>query len=146
VLPLGISFYTFEAISYIVDVYRGTIPPFRSPAAMICCTSLFPSLTRGAIRPFRRLRSISCIAASGSPGCVLRPASDLFLIGAFKKAVLADWMAGVVDPVFKSPGDYGSAALWTATLGYAIQIYGDFSGYSDMAIGIARHAGVQTPC
>lgn len=144
VLPLGISFYTFEAISYIVDVYRGTIPPFRSLRDYLLYILFFPHLLAGPIvrsgdfaHQLHRPKRFSWLRFEAGV--------RLFLIGAFKKAVLADWMAGVVDPVFKSPGDYGSAALWTATLGYAIQIYGDFSGYSDMAIGIAHMLGFKLP-
>ncbi len=67
------------------------------------------------------------------------------MLGLFKKAVIADHLAAVIDPVFASPGQYGSAALWLATLGYALQIYGDFSGYSDMAIGLAHTLGFKLP-
>jgi alginate O-acetyltransferase complex protein AlgI len=69
----------------------------------------------------------------------------LFILGLIKKAVIADHIAAIIDPVFARPGQYGSSALWLATIGYALQIYGDFSGYSDMAIGLAHTLGFKLP-
>lgn len=144
ILPLGISFYTFEAISYVVDVHRGTIRPFRSLRDYLLYILFFPHLLAGPIvrsgdfaHQMHRAKRFSWARFEAGVG--------LFLVGAFKKAVLADWMASIVDPVFQAPSGYGTAALWTATLGYAVQIYGDFSGYSDMAIGIAHMLGFKLP-
>jgi alginate O-acetyltransferase complex protein AlgI len=140
VLPLGISFYTFEAISYVVDVYRRKITPFTSLREYMLYILFFPHLLAGPIvRPghfapqLRRPKRLSWPRAEA--------AAALFLVGLFKKAVLGDWMASLVDPVFKAPGDYSTQALWLATLGYAVQIFGDFSGYSDMAIALALALG-----
>ena len=144
VLPLGISFYTFEAISYVVDVHRGVIPPFRSPRDYLLYILFFPHLLAGPI-----VRSGDFAHQLHRPKrfswARFEAGVRLFLLGALKKAVLADWMATIVDPVFNDPSGYGSAALWTATLGYSVQIYGDFSGYSDMAIGIAHILGFKLP-
>jgi len=144
VLPLGISFYTFETISYIVDVYRGRIQPVRSPLDYALYILFFPHLLAGPIvRPheflpqLQRRKRFSWLRA--------QVGVRLFLVGAFKKAVLADHLAAVVDPVFGTPLDYGSAAAWLAILGYAAQVYCDFSGYSDMALGLAHLLGFHLP-
>ncbi|MFQ3592086.1 MAG: MBOAT family protein [Gemmataceae bacterium] len=143
-LPLGISFYTFEAISYLVDVYRGRVQPFDSLRDYLLYILFFPHLLAGPIvrshdfgPQLQRPKRFSWLRFEAGV--------QLFLLGAFKKAVLADWMATVVDPVFQAPRDYGSAALWTASLAYSVQIYGDFSGYSDMAIGLAHMLGFKLP-
>jgi alginate O-acetyltransferase complex protein AlgI len=143
-LPLGISFYTFEAISYIVDVYTGRVKPFTSLRDYWLYILFFPHLLAG---PIVRSHDFAPQLTRPKRFSWLRfeAGVQLFLLGAFKKAVLADWMASIVDPVFKTPGDYGSAALWTASLAYSVQIYGDFSGYSDMAIGLAHLMGFKLP-
>lgn len=140
VLPLGISFYTFETISYIVDVYQGKLKAVRNPLDYALYIMFFPHLIAGPIvRPRDFLPQL------------LRPKSwnnerfylgvKLFLSGYFKKAILADQLAPIVDAVFLQPGDYSSSAVWLACLGYAMQIYCDFSGYSDMGIGLAHLFG-----
>jgi alginate O-acetyltransferase complex protein AlgI len=143
-LPLGISFYTFETISYVVDVYRGRAKAVRDPLDYALFIMFFPHLVAGPIvRPrdflpqFQREKRFSWNR--------MYLALRLFLLGFFKKAVIADRLAEVVDPVFKAPGEYGSTALWLAVLAYTIQIYCDFSGYSDMAIGIAHAFGFKLP-
>lgn len=145
ILPLGISFYTFEAISYVVDVYRGKIAAIRSPLDYALYILFFPHLVAGPI-----VRSGDFVPQLGRhkrfSWLRLQAGIELFVLGLIKKAVIADHLAqAVVDPVFASPGTYGSAALWLATLGYALQIYGDFSGYSDMAIGLAHMLGFKLP-
>jgi len=143
-LPLGISFYTFEAISYVVDVYRGKLAPLRSPRDYLLYILFFPHLLAGPIvrsgdfaPQLHRRKRFSWVR--------LEAGVRLFVLGLFKKAVLADWMAPLVDPVFADPGAYSTPALWLATLAYAVQIYGDFSGYSDMAIGLAHMLGFKLP-
>jgi alginate O-acetyltransferase complex protein AlgI len=143
-LPLGISFYTFETISYIVDVYLGRIQPVKSLRDYALYIMFFPHLMAGPIvRPREFL-----------PQTTQRKRFDwdrfqlgvqYFLIGFFKKAVIADTVAAVVVPVFNAPGDYSSGVIWFAVLCYAVQIYGDFSGYSDMAIGLAHMLGFKLP-
>lgn len=144
VLPLGISFYTFEAISYVVDVYRGKVEPFKNLREYLLYIMFFPHLLAGPIvrshdfaPQLRRPKRFSWLRAE--------MAAHLFLLGLFKKAVLGDWMASLVDPVFATPSAYGSQALWLAMVGYAVQVYGDFSGYSDMAIALAHLFGFKLP-
>lgn len=139
-LPIGISFYTFEAINYIVDVYRGVIKPEPNLAHFLLFVLFFPHLVAGPIvraRDFlpqlRRHKRWSWLRA--------QVGVQLFLLGLLKKWVLADRMALFSDPVFADPSAYASSAVWIALAAYALQIYGDFSGYSDMALGTAHLLG-----
>jgi len=143
-LPLGISFYTFEAISYVVDVYRGKTRPVRNPLDYAVYIMFFPHLVAGPIvRPNEFLPQLARPKRFDWPR--FQAGVQLFLIGLFKKAVIADQVGDVIKPVFESPGDYGSGALWLAVLGFAVQIYGDFSGYTDMALGLAHTLGFKLP-
>jgi alginate O-acetyltransferase complex protein AlgI len=143
-LPLGISFYTFEAISYVVDVYRGRTKPVRNPLDYALYILFFPHLVAGPIvRPYEFLPQLERPKRFDWPR--FQAGVQLFLIGLLKKIVIADQVALVIDPVFKSPGEFNSAALWLAVLGYAVQIYGDFSGYTDMALGLAHTLGFKLP-
>src|SRR5262249_14525385 len=144
VLPLGISFYTFETISYIVDVYQGKVRAVRNPLDYALYILFFRHLLAGPIvRPreflpqLRRRKRFSWDRA--------QLGLQFFLIGLFKKAVLADNVAEVIDPVFKDPAAFGTAAAWLAVVGYAVQVYCDFSGYSDMAVGLAHLLGFHLP-
>ncbi len=140
VAPIGISFYTFEAINYIVDVYRGRVRAERSLANFILFILFFPHLIAGPIvraRDFlpqvRRRKRWDWRRVQLGVG--------FFLLGLFKKWVIADRMATIADPVFADPYMYDAATTWTAVFAYALQIYGDFSGYTDMAIGCAHLLG-----
>ena len=144
ILPLGISFYTFETISYVVDVYRRRIPAERKLLNYMLFLMFFPHLIAGPIvRPgdflpqLERLRNFDWSR--------VELGARLFLLGLLKKAVIADQLAQVVDPIYAAPAGFGSATLWAATVAYAIQIYCDFSGYSDMAIGCAHAFGLKLP-
>jgi len=144
-LPLGISFFTFEALSYTVDVYRGAIQPAKSFARFALFISFFPRLIAGPI-----IR-----AATFLPQIDILPKWDdhraqhglsLILAGLFKKICIADVLATtLVDPVFADPAAHGSWTLWMAMYGYAFQIYYDFSGYSSVAIGAAKMLGFELP-
>jgi alginate O-acetyltransferase complex protein AlgI len=143
-LPLGISFYTFEAISYVVDVYRGRTQPVRNPLNYALYILFFPHLVAGPIvRPYEFLPQIDRPKRFDWPR--FQAGAQLFLLGLFKKSVIADNVALAVDPVFAEPGKFGSSALWLAVLGYAVQIYCDFSGYTDMALGLAHTLGFKLP-
>jgi alginate O-acetyltransferase complex protein AlgI len=140
VAPLGISFYTFEAISYTVDVYRGKVAAERNLGHLLLFITFFPHLMAGPIvraRDFlpqvRRARRWDWVRAQLGVG--------LFALGLFKKVAIADRMALFSDPVFREPATYGSYATWVAVLAYALQIYCDFSGYSDTALGAAHLLG-----
>jgi alginate O-acetyltransferase complex protein AlgI len=144
ILPLGISFYSFEAISYVVDVYRGKLRAIRHPLDYALYILFFPHLVAGPIvRSGDFLPQLHRAKRFSWPR--LQVGVQWVVLGLFKKAVLADHLAPIIDPVFARPGDYGSGALWLATLGYAVQIYCDFSGYSDMAIGLAHTLGFKLP-
>lgn len=139
-LPIGISFYTFQALSYVVDVYRGDARPQRNPFNLGLYISLFPQLIAGPIVRYRdvddqlRARAITLpLFVSG----VRR-----FALGLGKKVLLANSAAVVADRVFNLPPEHlTTGAAWTGAFAYALQIYFDFSGYSDMAIGLGRMFG-----
>ena len=145
ILPLGISFYTFETISYVVDVYSGRTKAVRDPLDYAIFIMFFPHLVAGPIvRPrdflpqLRRTKRFDWDRA--------HLGVRMFLIGLFKKSVIADHLGTlVVDPVFANPDSFASSAVWLGVLGYSIQIYGDFSGYSDMGIGLAHLIGFKLP-
>ncbi len=144
-LPLGISFYTFETISYVLDVYRGRFTPVRDPIDYALYIMFFPHLLAGPIvRPAHFLPQVRRHKRFSWNRAQL--GVQTFLVGLFKKAVLADHLAAIVDPVFAQPANYGSSAVWLAVVGYAVQIYCDFSGYSDMAIGTAHLLDFRLPC
>ena len=142
-LPLGISFYTFKLLSYVIDVYRGSLAPERNFGAFALYASFFPQVLAGPIEragrflpQLRDLRGFD--AARVSSGL------KLMLWGLFKKAVVADHLAVVVNQVYGNVQGYSGAPLIAATYLYAFQIFCDFSGYSDMAIGAARVMGIGT--
>ena len=142
VLPVGISFYTFQALSYSIDVYRGTMKPTRDVVAFFAYVSFFPQLVAGPIE-----RATSLLPQFEQPRhpdyrqCVdgLRQ----MLWGFFKKMVVADSCALYVDQIFAHPDWFNSPTLLLAAMLFSIQIYGDFSGYSDIAIGCAKLFGIQ---
>ncbi len=144
VLPLGISFYTFETISYVVDVYRGRIKAERNFQDYALFLMFFPHLIAGPIvRPGHFLPQVKRIKYLNWQR--VQAGVQLFLLGLVKKAVIADQLANLVDPVFATPGVYSTGSLWAAALCYTMQIYCDFSGYSDMAIGLAHTLGFHLP-
>jgi len=141
VLPVGISFYTFQAISYVMDVQRGDVAARRSPLDVALYISFFPQLVAGPI-----VRAADFLPQLDTPGVVTRAmrgtAILLILTGLFKKMVVANYLSTLlVDPVFGFPDGAGALAATLATLGYGLQIYCDFSGYSDIAIGVALLLG-----
>ena len=143
-LPVGISFFTFHAISYIVDVYRGDVAVCRQPLDILLYLSFFPQLVAGPI--VRASAFLPQLAAPPARSSALAPALVLIVGGLFKKVVVANYLAtDLVDPVFFDPGSFGSGELVLAAYAYAIQIYCDFSAYSDMAIGLAALLGYSFP-
>lgn len=143
-LPLGISFYTFESISYVIEVYRGKVTPERDFLKYGLYLLFFPRLIAGPIvRPHEFLPQLSKLQQwSWNRGLW---GVQLFMLGFIKKAVIADRLSAVVEPVFNTPEAYSTLAVWVATLAYSIQIYCDFSGYSDMAIGLGHLFGLKLP-
>ncbi len=140
ILPIGISFYTFEAINYTVDVYRRRVPAERNLGHFLLFILFFPHLVAGPIVRARDfLPQIQRRKRFSWPR--LHLGAQFFLLGLLKKLAVADRMALYVDPVFADPGAYGTATVWMAAVAYALQIYCDFSGYTDMAIGTAHMLG-----
>ena len=144
VLPVGISFYTFHMLSYVIDVYRGELQPRRSLLDIALFAAIFPQLVAGPILrassflpQFEDKRSFAEVP--------VRACLTMFLIGYFKKACVSDNISPFVDPVFATPGIYSAEALVGATLLYAVQLYCDFSGYSDMALASAGLLGYRLP-
>jgi len=142
ILPVGISFYTFQALSYVIDVYRGKMAPTHDAPAYFAFISFFPQLVAGPIEratnllpQFARPRNFSY--AQGVEGC------RLILIGLFKKMVVADNCARVVVLIFDDYAHMGGLNLLLGAFLFSMQIYGDFSGYSDIAIGTARLFGIR---
>ena len=143
-LPVGVSFYTFQAISYVADVYRGRCPLAR-PLDYAIYASFFPHLVAGPI--VRPGEFIPQLAGPRDPASIpAARALSLIAGGLFKKVVLADLLATrIVDPVFGAPAAHSGAEAAAAIYGYAVQIYCDFSGYTDMAIGLALLLGFRFP-
>ncbi len=144
ILPVGISFYTFQTMSYSLDIYRGVLKPTRDLRDFALFVAFFPQLVAGPI--IRARDFLSQLATNDRAPLDVGRSMQLILGGLFKKLVLADVLASrLVDDVFANP--QGATALETllAIYGYALQIYGDFSGYSDIAIGIALLLGFQFP-
>ena len=139
-LPVGISFYTFQSMSYTIDFYRGNIKREPSFIRFATFVSLFPQLVAGPIERAKNLLP----QLTGKPEISLNDITDglsLFFVGLFKKIVLADFLALYVDKVYAAPGYFDSFHLIVATFAFGWQIYFDFSGYTDMARGIAKMMG-----
>ena len=144
-LPVGISFFTFQGLSYVIDVHRGQIAAERSLFRFALFIAFFPQLVAGPI-----VRASQLLPALERPitvdGDRFGRGVLLMLVGLAKKVVLADYLAAnIVDRVFDLPGHYSSLEVLAAIYGYALQIYGDFSGYTDIAIGAALLLGVALP-
>jgi D-alanyl-lipoteichoic acid acyltransferase DltB (MBOAT superfamily) len=143
-LPVGISFFTFHGISYVTDVYRGEVAVCRNPLDMALYMSFFPQLVAGPI--VRAAYFLPQLARPPAEPIALGPALLLILVGLCKKVVIANYLAaGLVDPVFAAPTGYGGPDLLGAAYGYAVQIYCDFSAYSDIAIALAALLGFRFP-
>ena len=139
-LPVGISFYTFQAVSYTIDVYRGQIPAERSFGIFLLYVTFFPQLVAGPIERSEALlpqffRHVTFDCARVVEGL------QLMVWGMFKKVVVADTLARYVEAVYRSPAELSGGACLFATYLFAFQIYADFSGYSDIARGAARTLG-----
>jgi alginate O-acetyltransferase complex protein AlgI len=143
ILPIGISFIIFEVISYTVDIYRreNRAGSFFELAFLV---TFFPHLIAGPIlKPTNFLPQLQQNIAIERANLI--DGGQLFIVGWVKKVLVADRLSLVVDPVFASPEAYNSLTIWLAVFAYALQIYGDFSGYSDMAIGSAKMMGFEIP-
>ncbi len=143
VLPVGISFYTFQTISYTFDVFRRRIEPERDLLTFAVYVAYFPQLVAGPIERARRLLP-QLQRPRRHPDATDRwTAFLLILTGLFKKVVLADGLAALVGARFSDPSAHGALSLLLGAYAFAIQIYGDFSGYSSIARGVSRLFGIE---
>lgn len=140
ILPVGISFYTFQSLSYTIDVSRGKIPVQKSFVKLALYVSFFPQLVAGPIVKagdfLPQLQEDRSISLKN-----LETGIQIFFLGMFKKVVVADHISVFADEVFRTPKAFSGLTVLLAVVSYAIQIYFDFSGYSDMAIGSAKCIG-----
>ena len=140
ILPLGVSFYVFSALAYLIDVYRGDYPAERNLLIFALYISFFPKLTAGPIVRgkdfFPRIKEYR-----GIQWDAFKAGIQIFVFGLFKKIVLADHLGVFVDDVFLVPSAFNTGTVILAAISYSLQIYFDFSGYSDMAIGISKILG-----
>ena len=143
-LPAGVSFFTFQSMSYTIDVYRRKLEPATNLRNFLLFVAFFPQLLAGPI-----VRAADLLPQLA--GRVRASALDIetgiayFLLGAVKKMVISDQISGHIDLIFATPDRFDALTLLQGVLGYAIQIYCDFSGYTDMAIGCARIMGFHFP-
>lgn len=140
ILPVGISFYTFQTLSYTIDVYKNKLKPTTNVISFFAFVSFFPQLVAGPIEratnllpQFYKKRTFKYVAAVDGMRQIL--------LGLFKKIVIADNCATLVNTIFDNPENFSGSTLFVGAVLFAFQIYGDFSGYSDIAIGTARLFG-----
>ena len=145
ILPIGISFYTFHTISYIVDAYRRVIRPTRNLFEFAAYVSLFSQLVAGPIVRFRQIEEDLENLGRADRTRWLSRGVRFFLIGLFEKVVIADYLAHFVDPALANYELLSTAGAWLAMLGYTFQLYFDFSGYSTMAVGLGYLFGIRIP-
>lgn len=139
-LPIGISFYTFQIITYVVDVYRGQAMPQKNPLYFMLYITLFPQLIAGPIVRYSEVEKQ--LARRDITGRMFSDGVYRFLIGLGKKVILANTVGETVANIFSAPiSEIGMLGVWGGMLCYAFQIYFDFSGYSDMAIGLGKMLG-----
>ncbi|MDR2197802.1 MAG: hypothetical protein LBO07_07580 [Coriobacteriales bacterium] len=139
-LPIGISFYTFQALSYVIDIYRGQVAAQRSYARVLLYISFFPQLIAGPIIKYHEVEAqlaVRHVTVDGAARGLRR-----FATGLAKKVLIANTLGSVADAVYATPGgEINMALAWIGAIAYLLQIYFDFSGYSDMALGLARMFG-----
>ncbi len=145
VLPVGISFYTFNGMAYAIDAYRD--PARRAPdwTSFAAFVAMFPSLLAGPILRWADVGEQLDRLPRRLPAALAAGGLTFLALGLAKKLLVADLLAPFVDDLFAASGDLGLAGAWAATAGYALQLYFDFSGYSDMAVGLGLLLGVRLP-
>ena len=141
-LPVGISFYTFQTLSYVIDVYRGDVRSEKNFFFYALFVSFFPQLVAGPIeRPDNLIPQLRDVHKWNKDDAI--KGAKHMLVGFFKKICVADLIARSVDSVYNSPEEAGAFSIVVATVLFAVQIYCDFSGYTDIAIGCARIMGIR---
>jgi D-alanyl-lipoteichoic acid acyltransferase DltB (MBOAT superfamily) len=144
-LPVGISFYTFQSLSYTIDIYRGELEPRRNLVEFAMFVAFFPQLVAGPIVRAREFLP-QLENDSGPDGRQSSTGIYLILKGLIKKVLIADILAVyLVDPIFREPAKFGAFAILAAIYGFKFQIYNDFSGYTDIARGTGRLLGYELP-
>lgn len=144
VLPAGISFFTFECVSYLVDVHRAHLPAERNPLRFALFISFFPHLIAGPIVRYGQLQPQLLVRVPFDADR-FRAGLLLFSLGLAKKVLVADQLAIRIDPLLARPEQLGALDGWVAMFAYSFQIYFDFSAYSDMALGLASMLGIELP-
>jgi alginate O-acetyltransferase complex protein AlgI len=145
VLPIGISFYTFHTITYIVDSYRGVITPTRNVFEFSCYVSLFSQLVAGPIVRFRQIEGDLENIDHANRREYLERGWSFFVLGMVKKVLIADSIAWIINPALAQWQSLSTPDAWLCMLGYTYQLYFDFSGYSDMAVGLGAMFGIRLP-
>ena len=145
ILPVGISFYTFHTITYIVDSYRRVISPTRNLFEFSCYVSLFPQLVAGPIVRFRQIEQDLENIDHPNKAQWLKVGWSYFVLGLVKKVLIADSIAAIINPALAHYAAFTTADAWLCALGYSYQLYFDFSGYSDMAVGLGYMLGLRLP-
>lgn len=144
ILPIGISFYTFQGVSYVIDVYRRDVEVQKNPIYVALYICLFPQLIAGPIVRYSDI--VNDINKRERSWDNYEQGIIRFILGLGKKAIIANSMGAIAEPIFKaSPYENSVAIAWIGAIAYSLQIYFDFSGYSDMAIGIGRIFGFSFP-
>ncbi len=145
ILPIGISFYTFHTISYICDTAAGRVKPTRNLWEYLAYVSLFSQLVAGPIVRYRQIEEdLEAIDGPPREDNIARGVG-LFVVGLAKKVLVADTLARLVDPLLQNVAGLSLPGAWGAALGYTFQLYFDFSGYSDMAMGLGYLFGLRIP-
>jgi alginate O-acetyltransferase complex protein AlgI len=145
VLPIGISFYTFHTITYILDSYRGVITPTRNFFQFAAYVSLFSQLVAGPIVRFRQIAQDFENIDHADRTRDLETGWSFFVIGLFEKVLIADTIAAVIDPALATYSQLSTLGAWLCVAGFAYQVYFDFAGYSDMAVGLGYMFGFRLP-
>jgi alginate O-acetyltransferase complex protein AlgI len=144
-LPIGISFYTFHNISYVVDSYRGVTVPTRDFWEYAAYVSLFSQLVAGPIVRYREIKDDFDRIDRVDRWLSVRKACSFFAIGMIEKVLIADSIAALIDPALAGYRSLSTGDVWLCMLGYTYQLYFDFCGYSDMAVGLGYLFGLQIP-
>lgn len=144
VLPIGISFYTFQALSYVIDVHRGISAPQKNLLSLALYITLFPQLVAGPIVKYKEISEQLALRSTHLKTTI--EGIERFVYGLLKKVLIANQLAVVVDQIYALPAqDLSTSLAWAGALMYTLQIYFDFSGYSDMAIGLGLMFGFTFP-
>jgi alginate O-acetyltransferase complex protein AlgI len=145
ILPVGISFYTFHTLTYVIDSYRRTITPTRNFLELSCYVSMFSQLVAGPIVRFRQVEGDLARLGSVDRHAFLDRGWSFFAIGLIEKVLIADTIAGLIDPPLADYAQLSTVGAWLCMLGYTYQLYFDFAGYSHMAVGLGLLFGIRLP-